>query len=210
MIRMQQSCDFDFQIHVSLELFLWVFYFQIHASLELFCLTLIAIGVGMKMRWLGLKSFLKHKRTAIKVSSNKPLPNKDLERKWIFTCWRAVQLRVQFSYIAESNVRNLLQWTDNVPVTILYSPIGYRKINIFLTIFDQNLKAFHLLCLKRTQHVWANSQICRIILCTAIYNHVAAVTHQKKPLLVCDIRGWFIISHLVACFIISVLDELFV
>ncbi|XP_071849102.1 two pore calcium channel protein 1-like isoform X2 [Apostichopus japonicus] len=39
----------------------------IHASLELFCLTLIAIGVGMKMRWLGLKSFLKHKRTAIKA-----------------------------------------------------------------------------------------------------------------------------------------------
>ncbi|KAJ8044123.1 Two pore calcium channel protein 1 [Holothuria leucospilota] len=39
----------------------------IHASLELFGLTLIAIGIGMKMRWLGWRSFLKHKRTLIKT-----------------------------------------------------------------------------------------------------------------------------------------------
>ncbi|XP_054749500.2 two pore channel protein 1-like [Lytechinus pictus] len=39
----------------------------IHASLELFGLTIIALGLGLKMRWMGLKSFAKHKRTLLKA-----------------------------------------------------------------------------------------------------------------------------------------------
>ncbi|XP_071479888.1 two pore calcium channel protein 1-like, partial [Diadema antillarum] len=39
----------------------------IHASLELFGLTIIAFGLGLKMRWLGVKSFIKHKRTLLKA-----------------------------------------------------------------------------------------------------------------------------------------------
>ncbi|XP_072043835.1 two pore channel protein 1-like [Amphiura filiformis] len=40
---------------------------SIHASLELFGLTIIAIGLGLKMRWLGPKQFMLHKRTCIKA-----------------------------------------------------------------------------------------------------------------------------------------------
>nr|XP_006813199.1 PREDICTED: two pore calcium channel protein 1-like [Saccoglossus kowalevskii] len=38
----------------------------VHGSLELFALTIIGLQLGMKMRWLGLKIFVTHKRTAIK------------------------------------------------------------------------------------------------------------------------------------------------
>ncbi|XP_022096236.1 two pore calcium channel protein 1-like [Acanthaster planci] len=39
----------------------------IHGSVELFLLTIIAIGLGLKGRWLGVKQFFLHKRTAFKT-----------------------------------------------------------------------------------------------------------------------------------------------
>ncbi|XP_077995926.1 two pore calcium channel protein 1-like [Glandiceps talaboti] len=41
----------------------------VHSSLELFALTIIALQLGMKMRWLGFKTFVTHKRTAIKSAT---------------------------------------------------------------------------------------------------------------------------------------------
>ncbi|XP_038058978.1 two pore calcium channel protein 1-like [Patiria miniata] len=40
----------------------------IHGSVELFLLIIIAIGLGLKVRWLGVKKFFLHKRTAIKTA----------------------------------------------------------------------------------------------------------------------------------------------
>ncbi|XP_033106925.1 two pore calcium channel protein 1-like [Anneissia japonica] len=39
----------------------------VHGSLELFGLSIIALGLGMKLRWLGWKQFFTHKRTAMKA-----------------------------------------------------------------------------------------------------------------------------------------------
>ncbi|XP_071790581.1 two pore channel protein 1-like isoform X1 [Asterias amurensis] len=39
----------------------------IHGSLELFLLTITAIGLGLKVRWLGIKKFITHKRTLFKT-----------------------------------------------------------------------------------------------------------------------------------------------
>ncbi|XP_071945842.1 two pore channel protein 1-like [Antedon mediterranea] len=39
----------------------------VHGSLELFGLSIIALGLGMKIRWLGWKQFFTHKRTAVKA-----------------------------------------------------------------------------------------------------------------------------------------------
>ena len=52
---------------------LLLFFLQIIGALELFGLTIIAIGLGLKMRWMGLKQFVLHKRTAFKVSNVKQL-----------------------------------------------------------------------------------------------------------------------------------------
>lgn len=42
--------------------------FQVHVSTELLCLTVISIECWMKLRWMGLRSFITHPRTVIKVS----------------------------------------------------------------------------------------------------------------------------------------------
>lgn len=40
---------------------------QIHATLELLALALVAFELGMKLRWLGFRTFIQHKRTMVKV-----------------------------------------------------------------------------------------------------------------------------------------------
>lgn len=41
---------------------------RIHVSVEIICLTIISIESWMKLRWMGLRSFITHPRTVIKVS----------------------------------------------------------------------------------------------------------------------------------------------
>jgi len=40
---------------------------QVHGSLEIFALLIIAFELGMKVKWLGIKMFVCHIRTVIKV-----------------------------------------------------------------------------------------------------------------------------------------------
>jgi hypothetical protein len=41
--------------------------FQVHGALELFGLLILGLELGIRLKWLGLKTFIKHKRTLIKV-----------------------------------------------------------------------------------------------------------------------------------------------
>lgn len=40
---------------------------QVHATLELFALMVVVFELCMKLRWLGLHIFIRHKRTMVKV-----------------------------------------------------------------------------------------------------------------------------------------------
>lgn len=40
---------------------------QVHATLELFALMVVVFELCMKLRWLGLHTFIRHKRTMVKV-----------------------------------------------------------------------------------------------------------------------------------------------
>lgn len=41
---------------------------QVHATLELLALVMVAFELCMKLRWLGFHTFIRHKRTMVKVS----------------------------------------------------------------------------------------------------------------------------------------------
>ncbi|XP_063470607.1 two pore channel protein 1 isoform X3 [Symphalangus syndactylus] len=43
-------------------------YLQVHATLELFALMVVVFELCMKLRWLGLHTFIRHKRTMVKTS----------------------------------------------------------------------------------------------------------------------------------------------
>lgn len=43
---------------------LWL---QVHATLELFALMVVVFELCMKLRWLGFHTFVRHKRTMVKV-----------------------------------------------------------------------------------------------------------------------------------------------
>ena len=43
---------------------LWL---QVHATLELFALVVVVFELCMKLRWLGLHTFIRHRRTMVKV-----------------------------------------------------------------------------------------------------------------------------------------------
>jgi len=40
----------------------------VHGSIELLALSVIGVELALKLRWIGWKTILKHKRTMIKVS----------------------------------------------------------------------------------------------------------------------------------------------
>ena len=42
--------------------------FQVHGSLEIFGLLVLSIELGIRMKWLGVKVYVHHMRTMIKVS----------------------------------------------------------------------------------------------------------------------------------------------
>lgn len=42
---------------------------QVHATLELLALVMVAFELCMKLRWLGFHTFIRHKRTMVKVTS---------------------------------------------------------------------------------------------------------------------------------------------
>lgn len=48
---------------------LWL---QVHATLELFALMVVVFELCMKLRWLGLHTFVRHKRTMVKVACPSP------------------------------------------------------------------------------------------------------------------------------------------
>lgn len=50
---------------VSLKLFFTSV--QVHATLELFALMVVVFELCMKLRWLGFHTFVRHKRTMVKV-----------------------------------------------------------------------------------------------------------------------------------------------
>lgn len=43
------------------------FWLQVHATLELFALMVVVFELCMKLRWLGLHTFIRHRRTMVKV-----------------------------------------------------------------------------------------------------------------------------------------------
>lgn len=45
---------------------------QVHATLELFALMVVVFELCMKLRWLGLHTFIRHKRTMVKVMCPSP------------------------------------------------------------------------------------------------------------------------------------------
>lgn len=45
---------------------------QVHATLELFALMVVVFELCMKLRWLGLHTFIRHKRTMVKVTRPSP------------------------------------------------------------------------------------------------------------------------------------------
>lgn len=45
---------------------------QVHATLELFALMVVVFELCMKLRWLGLHTFIRHKRTMVKVTCQSP------------------------------------------------------------------------------------------------------------------------------------------
>lgn len=45
---------------------------QVHATLELFALMVVVFELCMKLRWLGLHTFIRHKRTMVKVMRPSP------------------------------------------------------------------------------------------------------------------------------------------
>ena len=45
---------------------------QVHATLELFALMVVVFELCMKLRWLGLHTFIRHKRTMVKVMCLSP------------------------------------------------------------------------------------------------------------------------------------------
>lgn len=45
---------------------------QVHATLELFALMVVVFELCMKLRWLGLHTFIRHKRTMVKVKYPSP------------------------------------------------------------------------------------------------------------------------------------------
>lgn len=49
---------------------LWL---QVHATLELFALMVVVFELCMKLRWLGLHTFVRHKRTMVKVACPSPM-----------------------------------------------------------------------------------------------------------------------------------------
>lgn len=42
---------------------------QVHATLELLALVMVAFELCMKLRWLGFGTFIRHKRTMVKVTN---------------------------------------------------------------------------------------------------------------------------------------------
>lgn len=42
-------------------------FLQVHATLELLALVMVAFELCMKLRWLGFHTFIRHKRTMVKV-----------------------------------------------------------------------------------------------------------------------------------------------
>lgn len=48
---------------------LWL---QVHATLELFALVVVVFELCMKLRWLGLHTFIRHRRTMVKVMCPSP------------------------------------------------------------------------------------------------------------------------------------------
>ena len=40
---------------------------QVHGSLEIAALLIVAFELGMKMKWMGISTFIRHVRTMIKV-----------------------------------------------------------------------------------------------------------------------------------------------
>ena len=43
----------------------------VHSTIELLCLLVISIELGLKLRWIGWRTILRHKRTALKVLCNR-------------------------------------------------------------------------------------------------------------------------------------------
>lgn len=41
----------------------------VHATLELLALVMVAFELCMKLRWLGFHTFIRHKRTMVKVTN---------------------------------------------------------------------------------------------------------------------------------------------
>lgn len=44
---------------------------QVHATLELLALVMVAFELCMKLRWLGFHTFIRHKRTMVKVTDTR-------------------------------------------------------------------------------------------------------------------------------------------
>lgn len=52
----------------SLKVYVYLIPLQVHATLELLALVMVAFELCMKLRWLGFHTFIRHKRTMVKVT----------------------------------------------------------------------------------------------------------------------------------------------
>lgn len=57
---------------------------QVHATLELLALVMVAFELCMKLRWLGFHTFIRHKRTMVKVISLLFVQNLNCRFKFCF------------------------------------------------------------------------------------------------------------------------------
>lgn len=62
---------------------------QVHTTLELLALTVVVFELCMKLRWLGLHTFIRHKRTMVKVRGDSPGPQRCRSCSWgaCSPCW---------------------------------------------------------------------------------------------------------------------------
>lgn len=66
------GCDGQWEDRAPATPCLRTLWLQVHATLELFALMVVVFELCMKLRWLGLHTFVRHKRTMVKVACPSP------------------------------------------------------------------------------------------------------------------------------------------
>jgi len=68
MMNLWNVCNVNVNVNLNLYAFTNQLPVGVHGSIELLALSVIGVELALKLRWIGWKTILKHKRTMIKVS----------------------------------------------------------------------------------------------------------------------------------------------